>query len=65
MDTRNTHPALAKSQDYGVEILCANWNPVVSAVVEPVGYNRREWVADVSTLEVDKFLQQFYRCQIS
>lgn len=65
MDNRNIHPALPELQDYGIEVLCASWNPVASVVVESADRPCRAFVADLSTLEVDAFLQQFYRCQIS
>jgi len=65
MDTRYIPPALPESQDYGVEVLCASWNPVATVVVEAVGRDSRELIADLSAREVDAFLQQFYRCQKS
>ena len=46
-------------------MLCASWNPVVAAVAEPIGQACREWLADLTAVDVDAFLQQFYRCQRS
>ncbi|HSN40940.1 MAG TPA: hypothetical protein VLT92_12160 [Burkholderiales bacterium] len=52
-------------EDYGVEVLCASWNPVVTAVAEPAGHPGRELPDGLSTAEADSFLKQFYRCQKS
>ena len=46
-------------------MLCASWNPVAAAVAEPIGLACREWLADLTALDVDAFLKQFYRCQRS
>ncbi|OGA54926.1 MAG: hypothetical protein A3G24_10405 [Betaproteobacteria bacterium RIFCSPLOWO2_12_FULL_62_13] len=63
MNAPKTPFAPPHPEDYGTEVLCANWNPVVAAVVEPIGQACREWLADLSGVDVDTFLQQFYRCQ--
>lgn len=65
MDARTTSSAGPQPEEYGVEVLCASWNPVVAAVVEPIGQACREWLADLTAVDVDAFLQQFYRCQHS
>ncbi|MBI4195387.1 MAG: hypothetical protein HY526_09940 [Betaproteobacteria bacterium] len=62
MDTPQI-PVTSPPDDYGAEVLCASWNPVVAAVVEPIGQACREWLADLSAVDIDGFLQQFYRCQ--
>lgn len=63
MDTSTTLSAGSPPEEYGVEVLCAGWNPVVAAVVEPIGQACREWLADLSAVDVDAFLRHFYRCQ--
>jgi hypothetical protein len=50
--------------EYGVEVMCASWNPVVAAVAEPIG-QARAWLAERSAVDADTFLAQFYRCQQS
>ncbi len=48
--------------DYGLEVLCASWNPLVAAVAEPVEACR-ELVAEFATVDVESFLASFYRSQ--
>lgn len=55
----------SQPEDYGLEVLCAGWNPVVVAVAEPVGRACRELLADLSSDDGDAFLKQFYCCQES
>lgn len=47
---------------YGLEVLCASWNPVVTALTEPVEAYR-ELVAELATVDVESFLASFYRSQ--
>lgn len=63
MDDPTTPSDLPPSEDYGAEVMCASWNPVVATVVEPIGQGCREWLAELSTVDVDAFLRRFYRCQ--
>ncbi len=63
MDTPTTSSAGSPPEEYGVEVLCANWNPVVAAVVEPIGEACRDLLADFTPVDVDAFLRHFYRCQ--
>jgi hypothetical protein len=65
VDTENLQPGLSQSEDYGLEVLCASWNPVVAAVVEPVSRACRELLVDLSGGEVDAFMKQLYRSQKS
>ena len=65
MDASTASSAGPQPEEYGAEVLCANWNPVVAAVAEPIGLACREWLADFTAVDVDAFLQQFYRCQRS
>lgn len=62
-DKANTLPA-ELPPDYGVEVMCANWNPVVAAVVEPLGH-ATAWLSEHAAPDADAFLNQFYRCQHS
>ncbi len=57
--------APSQPEDYGMEVLCAGWNPVATAVAEPVGRASHQQPADLSGTDVDAFLEQFYRCQKS
>lgn len=65
MDTADTPTGPSQPEDYGVEVLCASWNPVVAAMAEPVGRACGELLADLAVVDVDAFLKQFYRCQES
>ena len=65
MDAPTTSSAGPQPEEYGVEVLCASWNPVAAAVAERIGLSCREWLADLTALDVDAFLKQFYRCQRS
>lgn len=65
MDAPDTQPGLFPAEDYGAEVLCAGWNPLVAAAVEPGGRACGNQPADLSTVDTDAFLGQFYRCQKS
>lgn len=47
---------------YGLEVLCASWNPLAAALVEPVAACR-ELIAEVAAADADGFLASFYRSQ--
>lgn len=64
MATPEKLTASIQPEEYGVEVLCASWNPVV-AVAEPVGRACRRLLNDPPAADVDAFLKQFYRCQKS
>jgi hypothetical protein len=60
-------PTLEKTEqdtqaDYGLEVLCASWNPLVTALAEPVEACR-EFVAELAMADVDSFLASFYRSE--
>ena len=57
--TRNDRPA-ANDEQYGVEVLCAGWNPLVAAA-EPVEACRG-LIADAG-MEVEAFLARVYHFQ--
>jgi hypothetical protein len=48
--------------EYGLEVLCASWNPLAAALAEPVE-TCRELVAELTTVDVEGFLASFYRSQ--
>ncbi|MCW5604466.1 MAG: hypothetical protein KIT18_07975 [Burkholderiales bacterium] len=65
MDAPETRSDQARQpQEYGLEVLCASWNPVAAVAAEPVRACR-SLLADLSSVDVDTFLRQFYRCQTS
>jgi len=65
MAAPNQPDAPSQPEDYGMEVLCAGWNPAATAVAEPVGRACSELRADPQGVDVDGFLKQFYRCQKS
>jgi len=64
MSSPDDKPQIPPPEDYGPEVLCASWNPVVAAVAEPVRACR-DLLADLSAVDGDAFLRQFYRSQKS
>ncbi len=65
MAASDTSSDPSQPEDYGVEVLCASWNPVVTAVAEPAGHAGRELPDGLSAADADSFLKLFYRCQKS
>ena len=65
MAASDTFTGPSQPEDYGVEVLCASWNPVAVAVAGPAGHACRELLADLSADDSDAFLKQFYCCQES
>ena len=55
-------PAQSEQAEYGLEVLCASWNPLAATLAEPVDACR-ELVADLATVDVEGFLASFYRSQ--
>ena len=55
-------PAPDEQAEYGLEVLCASWNPLASALAEPA-QACRELVNELATADVDDFLASFYRSQ--
>jgi len=54
--------AQGEQAEYGLEVLCASWNPLAAALAEPVEACR-ELVAELTTVDVEGFLASFYRSQ--
>jgi len=65
MDAPDTQPGLFPPEEYGAEVLCAGWNPLVAAAVEPVKQVCGKLLADLSAVDAEVFLKQFYRSQKS
>ena len=65
MDAPDTPPGLPQPEDYGAEVLCAGWNPLVAAAVEPVRQVCGKFLADLSAVDAEVFLKQFYCSQKS
>lgn len=61
MDAPNKSAETTRPDDYGSEVMCASWNPVASAVAEPLGQACS--AGDASGVDVEGFLRQFYRFQ--
>jgi hypothetical protein len=55
-------PAQGEQAEYGLEVLCASWNPLAATLAEPVEACR-ELVAELATVDVEGFLASFYRSQ--
>lgn len=47
---------------YGLEVLCASWNPLAATLAEPVDAGRA-LVAEPTAADADGFLASFYRAQ--
>lgn len=47
--------------EYGLEVLCASWNPLAAALAEPL--EACQLVADVAAADAEGFLASFYRSQ--
>jgi hypothetical protein len=62
MDPTLEKPARSEQDEYGLEVLCASWNPLAAAIAEPVEACR-ELVAEVATSDAESFLACFYRSQ--
>jgi hypothetical protein len=62
MDEKTAIAAPEAEPQYGLEVLWESWNPVVTAIAEPVGACR-ELVAELATIDVEGFLSSFYRSQ--
>jgi hypothetical protein len=62
MDPINEQPVQDTQAEYGQEVLCASWNPLVAALAEPVEVCR-ELVAELATADVESFLSSFYRSE--
>ena len=55
-------PAQGKQYEYGLEVLCASWNPLAATLAEPAEACRK-LVAELAAADVEGFLASFYRSQ--
>ena len=62
MDPTLDKPAQGEQDEYGLEVLCASWNPLAATLAEPAEACR-ELVAELATADVEGFLASFYRFQ--
>lgn len=62
MDPTSEQPVQNTQAEYGQEVLCASWNPLVTTLADPVG-TCRELVAELATVDVESFLASFYRSE--
>jgi len=47
---------------YGLEVLCASWTPLTTAIDEPIEACRG-LVTELATADIESFLASFYRSQ--
>ena len=62
METDLEKTAQGEPDEYGLEVLCASWNPLAATLAEPLEACR-ELVADLAAVDVEGFLASFYRSQ--
>jgi hypothetical protein len=62
MEPTPDNPAQGEPAEYGLEVLCANWNPLAATLAQPVEASP-EIVTQQATVDVEGFLASFYRSQ--
>lgn len=62
MDPTLDKPAQSEQDEYGLEVLCASWNPLAAAIAEPAEACRK-LVGELATADAESFLASFYRSQ--
>jgi hypothetical protein len=62
MESPPENTVQGKPAGYGLEVLCASWNPLAAIVAEPVDAGR-VLVAEPTAADADGFLASFYRAQ--
>jgi len=62
MEPTPDNPAQGEPAEYGLEVLCANWNPLAATLAQPVAASP-EIVTQQATVDVEGFLASFYRSQ--
>jgi len=62
MDPTLDKPAQDKLAEYGQEVLCASWIPLVAALTEPVEACG-QLVVELANVDVEDFLSSFYHSQ--
>lgn len=48
--------------EYGLDVLCASWNPLVAALAEP-RQTCHELLAEIASTDAETFLARFYACE--
>lgn len=61
MDPTLEKPAPTEQEQYGLEVLCASWNPLATAIAEPVAACCE--LVEVAASDAESFLASFYRSQ--
>jgi hypothetical protein len=61
MDPTLEKPASTEQEQYGLEVLCASWNPLATVIAEPVAACRE--LVEVAASDAEAFLASFYRSQ--
>ena len=62
METNLDKTAQGEPGEYGLEVLCASWNPLAGTLAEPLEACR-ELVAELAAADAESFLASFYRSQ--
>jgi hypothetical protein len=65
MDIPALTAAASDLDRYGIEVLCANWTPMVAMIAEPVA-RAAELLADAAATDIDTidtFLKRYYQSQ--
>jgi hypothetical protein len=62
MEPTPDNPVEDQRDEYGLEVLCANWNPLAATLAEPIEACR-EVVTELATDDAEGFLASFYRSQ--
>jgi hypothetical protein len=62
MEPTLDNPVEGERAEYGLEVLCASWNPLAATLAEPVEASR-EPVTELVTADAEGFLASFYRSQ--
>jgi hypothetical protein len=62
MEPTLDNPAQGEPAKYGLEVLCASWNPLAATLTESAELGG-EVAADLATADVEGFLTSFYRSQ--
>jgi len=60
MDPTLEKPAQTEQEQYDLEVLCASWNPLATAIAEPVAACRE--LVELAS-DAESFLASFYRSQ--
>lgn len=55
-------PARGEPAEYGLEVLCASWNPLAATLTES-GEAGSSLAADAAAADAEGFLTSFYRSQ--